>query len=443
MKMFLLADVGSTWTKLTAVDDSGCIAAQASAPTTVSTDIMIGFNAALAEIKAQAGIWEYDLYACSSAAGGLAMIACGLVPDLTGQAAKEAVLGAGAKVLRVFGYNLNRDDLATIQALRPDMILLAGGTDGGNRQILMENAKALAEKVEPLPLVLAGNRNAAHEAAELLTEAGYAVEVTGNVMPELGKLDIEPARSSIRNLFLAHIVRAKGMDSLSRKLAGPLIPTPAAVLAGGRLLSREMDQLLMVDIGGATTDVYSYGAEEVPAGMMRKGLEPPRDMRTVEADIGMRYSLSSLVEQAGLDSIIAQAPDQELWRRELEQIMAVPGRLVCPELEELETVLAHQAVVISVTRHAGSVERIYSPTGFVDVLKGKDLRGIKTVVGIGGVLANSLQPDKILAIEPKGLLPENPKLMLDRDYVMAAAGLLAETRPDLAAKLLANSLASI
>lgn len=443
MKLYLLADVGSTWTKLAAVSESGELAGQAAAATTASTDVMLGFNIALSEIKSQTGIEEYEIHGCSSAAGGLAMVACGLVPELTGQAAKLAVLGAGAKVLQVYGYNLNRDDLQHIETLRPDMILLAGGTDGGNRQILIENAKALARDVTPLPVVLAGNRSIAHEAAEVLEQSGFTVEITGNVMPELGVLDIEPARSSIRNLFLRHIVGAKGMDRFSQLLASPLIPTPAAVMAGGKFLAKELEQLLMVDIGGATTDVYSFGADEVPTGMMRKGLTPPWDMRTVEGDIGMRHSLNSLVDQAGMDNILSAAPDIEKWRLELEAIMASPGRLVSPGLEELESVLGQHAVNISVNRHAGSVERIYSPTGFVDVLRGKDLRGIKTIVGVGGVLVNSTEPGKILSLEQQGLLPESPKLMLDNNYIMAAAGLLADIRPDLASKMLANSLTTL
>jgi uncharacterized protein (TIGR01319 family) len=404
---------------------------------------MQGFNAALSEVRTQAGKKEDKIYACSSAAGGLAMIACGLVPELTGQAAKLAVLGAGAKVLRVYGYNLNRDDIKEIESLRPDILLLAGGTDGGNTRFLLENAQALAAKVKPLPVVLAGNRNAVHEAAEILEAAGFSVEITGNVMPELNKLDIEPARGSIRNLFLRHIVRAKGMETLSRSLAAPLIPTPAAVLAAGKLLAQEIGQLLMVDVGGATTDVYSYGGVEVPTGMMRKGLEPPWDMRTVEADIGMRYSLSSLVEQAGLENILAQAPQEEQWRQELEKILASPGRLVSPGLEGLEMNLARAAVRISLLRHAGTVERIYSPTGAVDVLTGKDLRAIKTVIGIGGVMVNSPEPRGILAMGNEGLLPENPRLMLDSKYIMAAAGLLAGDQPRLASRMLADSLATL
>lgn len=443
MKLYLLTDVGSTWTKLTAVDGGGNIVAQATKPTTANTDVMLGFNEAFADIKAQVGQGEFQLLACSSAAGGLAMIACGLVPELTGQAAKMAVLGAGAKVLKVYGYDLNRDDVREIQELHPDMILLAGGTDGGNRQILLDNAAVLAESVLPLPVVLAGNRNVAHEAADILRTAGYAVEVADNVMPELGELRIDSARESIRKVFLEHIVHAKGMDNLNALLAGPMLPTPAAVMAGGRLLAQEFDELLLVDIGGATTDVYSYGAMDVPPGMMRKGLPPPWDMRTVEADIGMRHSLTSLVTQVGLETVLAKAEDRECWRRELREIEASPGRLISPGLEGLETILGRHAVEISVTRHAGSVERIYSPTGFIDVLQGKDLRGVKTVVGIGGVMVNCAKPQKILKFPATGLLPRTPKLMVDKNYIMAAAGLLADREPELALIMLKNSLASL
>lgn len=443
MKLYLLADVGSTWTKLTAVDCGGNIVAQTASPTTANTDVMQGFNSALAEIKAQGVTGRYELLACSSAAGGLAMIACGLVPELTGQAARMAVLGAGAKVLKVYGYDLNGDDVDEIQELGPDMMLLAGGTDGGNRTFLLSNVAVLAESVAPLPVVLAGNRNAAHQAADILRRAGFAVEVAGNVMPELGELSIDSARDSIRKIFLEHIVHAKGMDNLSQLLAQPLQPTPAAVMAGGRLFAQECAELLLVDIGGATTDVYSYGGLDVPAGMMRKGLPPPWDMRTVEADIGMRYSLTSLVAQAGLETVLAEAEDEERWHRELKEIEASPGRLISPGLERLETTLGRHAVEISLSRHAGSVERIYSPTGFIDVLQGKDLRDIRAVVGIGGVMVNCAEPRRILEFTATGLLPRTPKLMVDKNYIMAAAGLLATIEPKLALTLLKNSLASL
>ena len=262
-------------------------------------------------------------------------------------------------------------------------------------------------------------------------------------MPELNRLDIEPAREAIRNLFMSHIVKAKGMETLSRRLAAPLIPTPAAVLAAGKLLAQEMGELLLVDIGGATTDVYSYGGIETPAGMVRKGIVPPWDMRTVEADIGMRYSLQSLVEQAGRENILAQAPHQEQWRQELDKILTYPNRLVSPGLEGLEIIIAQWAVRISVQRHAGSMERVYTPAGATDVLSGKDLRGMNTVIGVGGVMVNSPDPKGILTMDSKGLLPEKPRLMLDSKYIMAAAGLLAGSEPRVARRMLAESLAAL
>lgn len=445
MQRYLLADVGSTFTKLTAVDEEGKILAQASSPTTVATNVMEGFSLAQAEIVRQSGCKDFTLLACSSAAGGLTMVASGLVPELTGQAAKIAVLGAGAKVLDVLGFRLNPDELARLA--KADMLLLAGGTDGGNRQILLENAELLAKSCPPLPVVLAGNKECVHQAAAILREAGFAVKITANVMPQLGKLNIEPAREAIRELFLSHIVAAKGMEQLNNMLASPIMPTPAAVLKGGRLAAKDYHELLIIDIGGATTDIYSFGANTTPAGVMRRGFTPPKEMRTVEADIGMRYSLETLVEQAGMEELLAESPDREAWQRELSMLVEEPGRLVPPDLADLETALARAGVRLAVARHAGSLEQVWTPAGAVNVLSGKDLSGIRTIIGVGGALVNSQNPREILAgalgPHPEKLLPAAPELVMDSKYIMAAAGLLAEVAPAAARGLLKESLCTV
>jgi uncharacterized protein (TIGR01319 family) len=445
MLRYLLADVGSTFTKLTAVDEEGRILAQASSATTIATNVMEGFSLAQAEIIRQSGCNDFTLLACSSAAGGLAMVASGLVPELTGQAAKLAVLGAGAKVLDVLGFRLNPDELARLATA--DMLMLAGGTDGGNRHILLENAELLAKSCPPLPVVLAGNKECVHQAAAILREAGFAVKITANVMPQLGKLNIEPAREAIRELFLSHIVAAKGMGQLNSMLASPIMPTPAAVLAGGRLAAQDYPELLIIDIGGATTDIYSFGANITPPGVMRRGFTPPREMRTVEADIGMRYSLETLVEQAGIEELLAGSPHREAWQQELTLLLNEPERLVPPELANLETALARAGVRLAVARHGGSLEQVWTPAGAVNVLSGKDLSGIRTIIGVGGALVNSQIPREILAgalgPHPEKLLPAAPEFMLDSKYIMAAAGLLAEVAPAAARGLLKESLCTV
>ena len=146
MRPILLIDFGSTYTKVTAVDvDAPALLGTASSYTTVQTDVGEGLARAVAQLEEQTGKLDYaERYACSSAAGGLRMVTCGLVPELTAEAAKQASLGAGAKVVGVYSYQLTEDDLDEIAAARPDIVLLTGGTDGGNRDCILHNAEMLA-----------------------------------------------------------------------------------------------------------------------------------------------------------------------------------------------------------------------------------------------------------------------------------------------------------
>ena len=190
MKAFLLIDFGSTYTKLTAVDmESERLLGTAAAYTTVQTDINDGLKAGLALLEQKTGKLSFEkCYACSSAAGGLRMITSGLVPELTGEAAKLASLGAGAKVVGTYAFQLTEDDMEDIRAAKPDIFLLVGGTDGGNTECILHNAKMLAALPADFPIVIAGNRTAARECQRIL--AGHEVYVCPNVMPKFGVLQI-------------------------------------------------------------------------------------------------------------------------------------------------------------------------------------------------------------------------------------------------------------
>ena len=212
MKPVLLIDFGSTYTKVTAVDvESETLLGTASSYTTVQTDIGEGLQNALDILEQKTGKLNFaERYACSSAAGGLRMITSGLVPELTAEAAKQASLGAGAKVIRVYSYELTKKDVAEIVASHPDMLLLVGGTDGGNSECILANAKKLSQ-VEPIcPIVIAGNRNCADECEELLDK--WETHVCENVMPKFNELNIEPAQREIRQIFLNRIIQAKGLS---------------------------------------------------------------------------------------------------------------------------------------------------------------------------------------------------------------------------------------
>ncbi|MDU2065840.1 MAG: glutamate mutase L, partial [Sporomusaceae bacterium] len=235
----LLIDFGSTYTKITAVDlEKEEVLGTAKGFTTVETDITEGLKAAQEELFRQTGPLSFaKTLACSSAAGGLKMIAIGLVPELTAEAAKRAALGAGAKVLKVYCHELSSYELDEIQSLEPDIILLAGGTDGGNKKVLLHNAEILTGLKADTPIVVAGNKSIAPQVVSILETKFSKVVPTENVMPKLDQLHIDPARKAIRDIFFERIVAAKGLDKANAMVDQLVMPTPAAVLRAAELLS--------------------------------------------------------------------------------------------------------------------------------------------------------------------------------------------------------------
>ncbi len=453
MTAALLIDFGSTFTKLRAVSlASGEIIGAGQGPSTVATDVSEGLTAALSDLESQMGTlpeFKHRL-ACSSAAGGLGMVTVGLVKELTAEAAKQAALGAGAKLTGAFSYGLTRGDVAEIEALGPDIILLAGGTDGGNADMILENSGTLAESTLTCPMVVAGNRLAADDVGAILEKAGKTVTVTENVMPELGTLNVEPARAAIRQVFMDRIVHAKGIDRAAAMFDRVLMPTPAAVLEGARLLSEGvpgkpgLGPLVVVDVGGATTDVHSVASgEPTGQGVIPHGLPEPHLKRTVEGDLGMRVNASAIAEAAGLGALAAAAGlEPERARELLDGLASDIERL--PEREDekrLDQALAEAALKIAVSRHAGSVNIVQTVTGPLSVQTGKDLGAVHTLIGTGGVLAHGDNAGQILhqgladPAEPRSLRPKAPELLVDGDYLLFACGLLAEKEPDAALTL--------
>lgn len=456
MKAVLLIDFGSTYTKVTAVDvESGTLLGTADSYTTVQTDIGEGLANALEKLHSKTGPLVYEArYACSSAAGGLRMITSGLVPELTAEAARQASLGAGAKVLKVFSFQLTEDDLQEIQAIRPDIFLLVGGTDGGNSECILHNARMLASVDFDFPVIIAGNRSAARECERIL--AGHEVHVTENVMPRFGVLNIEPARKKIREIFLGRIVKAKGLSKASELINGILMPTPSAVMKAMRLLAEGCEgesgigDLIAVDVGGATTDIYSM-ADGMPqdAATVFKGLPEPYDKRTVEGDIGMRYSVHGIVDAAGLPCIsrlsgLSQARCQEL----IDEISVSTDMIPEPgsDLEKLDFALASMAIETAVARHAGTMEETYTLMGLTYVQSGKDLRHVKQVIVTGGSLIRTARTGEIAAhalasaASPMSLRPLKADIRVDRKYILAAMGLLSEYYPKTALQLMKKEL---
>lgn len=457
MNPILLIDFGSTYTKVTAVDlQQQRLLGTASAYTTVATDVGEGLADALTELEKQTGKLAFTKrLACSSAAGGLKMIACGLVPELTAKAAKLASLGAGAKIAALYSYELTEDDVEDIAAMNPDILLLTGGIDGGNSECILHNAELLAGGPGEYPIVVAGNRSCGRKIMRILEgRRAYLVE---NVMPALNTLNILSAQQKIREIFLEQIVKAKGLTREGKLLDDVLMPTPAAVLAAMELLAngtetqKGLGDLMAVDLGGATTDVYSIAiGEPKGANTIYKGLPEPYAKRTVEGDIGMRYSITGVVEAAGIARVARLAgmtvpAAEKLVDWVTHHTDALPDS---NELKALDSAIAALAIETAAIRHAGTLEEVYTASGVAYAQTGKDLTDLDQVIFTGGALIHAENPPELAANalyhnkQPQSLRPKQAEVLIDKQYILAAMGLLAGYAPEAALNVMKKELVS-
>lgn len=456
MKNVLLIDFGSTYTKLTAVDiQKEEILGTGAAYTTVQTDINDGLNEGLKVLEQKTGKIKYDAcYACSSAAGGLRMVTSGLVPELTGEAAKLASLGAGAKVIGIYAFELTEDDIDEINKIDPDIFLLVGGTDGGNTECILHNAQMLSKMKPRFPIVLAGNRTAAKKCQEILKDC--EAYVCPNVMPKFGTLQIEPTQKQIREIFLNRIIQAKGLSKAAELLSDIMMPTPSAVLQAMELLANGYEdesgigELIAVDVGGATTDVYSI-ADGMPEHMntVYKGLPEPYAKRTVEGDIGMRYSIQGIVDAQGIERISQLSGlTKEKALALIEDLKQNTDKLPNgdKELEVLDFALASCAVDEAVTRHSGTISETYTMMGQTFVQEGKNLTKVKQIVVTGGSLIHAQRTEEIAThalyspVNPASLRPRSADIWIDKTYILAAMGLLSSYHPKTALRIMKKEL---
>ena len=459
---YLTVDFGSTYTKLTLIDVANAeIVATASAFTTITTDVLEGFNNAWQKILAQHPDAHYDrLLSCSSAAGGLKMVALGLVPSLTSKAAKMAASSAGAKVVKTYAYEISHAEQEEIYEINPDLVLLCGGTDGGNKEVILANARRLAEIDRPFAIIAAGNKSASYDLEEIFAQCDKKCVVTENVMPEFGQLNILPARQCIMDLFISRIIDAKGLGEVQKRAELEIIPTPFAVLKACELLSKGIAEehpgwgdLMAVDLGGATTDIYSMtdGAPSMD-NVLIKGIPEPYSKRTVEGDLGMRYSLKALEDETDVKALArAYGVTPEAIVDWVERCAANPDTVAEPRSQEqvIEEALAYSAVDIAVERHSGVISKVYTPVGEMFTLVGKDLTQVPRLIGIGGALINSSDPARILSgsrFNPQRYeyaKPKDPHFYLDKRYIMASMGLLSQVAPEVALTILQREVLPI
>ena len=436
----LVAEIGSTTTVVSAFDGlrdhpaaTPCLVGQGVAATSVADgDVTIGVDQARAALEESAGPLAPALtLATSSAAGGLRMTVHGLTQRMTAMAAREAALGAGGVVEYQTAGRLRDHDLRRIEAARPNLILLAGGVEGGDYDTVLANAGRLRElAVRPI-VVYGGNSLVRDDAQELLEGAGFRVRLTNNVYPSIDELDILPARAAIHDAFEEHITHAPGMERIGEIVNGRILPTPGAVLIAAERLADAVGDLVVVDVGGATTDVHSVtdGSPEIAV----LQTEPqPHSKRTVEGDLGTYVSAPHVVEMLSA----------------AERPAALPPALPRTD-EEIHAALslAHFATVTGVQRHAGQLVHLYTPGGRQTVARGRDLTACRLLIGTGGALTRLPGGEAILADAraknggDRLLPPKDAVVALDRDYVFACCGaLFAHFANDAVVALMRSSL---
>ncbi|MCW2852714.1 MAG: hypothetical protein JWM84_2378 [Nocardioides sp.] len=466
----ICVDFGSTFTKASLVDlDTARVVAAAEHPTTVPVDgrgdVLDGYDACLAALVAADPRAEgAEVLACSSAGGGLRIAVVGNEELVTAEAGRRVALSSGGKVVAVLaaagralrdGSSLassgTMPDLETYRDLRhttrPDVLLLTGGTDGGNSEVLLQAARDLVASGWDGPVVVAGNVEAQAEVSAVLGDVPHVL--ADNVVPTIGVLAPDSARAAIREMFLAHVIGGKHLSGRTDFVAMVRGATPDVVLTGVELLADGLGaerpgagDVVVVDVGGATTDVHSVvDIDPEDAALSREVVATTRVTRTVEGDLGMRWSALSTVEAAALPDLLDAA------RRRTADPALLP---VTAEDQDDDEAIARAAVSLALRRHAGRSWVVVSPEGRVVERSGKDLREVDLVVGSGGVLRHGRAgvSDRVFDgsvgadLEGGWQLPERALVVVDSAYVLAAVGLLAPDHPEAAHRLARHLLDS-
>ncbi len=450
----LVAEIGSTTTVVNAFDhlesDSPVFLGQGQAPTSVKEgDVNIGLQAAIEDMKKNLHIenekLEYtNMLATSSAAGGLRMTVHGLVYDMTVKAAKEAALGAGANIHLITAGKLSKVDMIKLDRIKPNIILIAGGVDYGERETALYNSELIAASDLNIPVIYAGNIAVADD-VKLIFES-YSKEknlhIVPNVYPKIDILNIEPTREVIQDIFEKHITEAKGMEKIREMVNGPIIPTPGAVMKASKILKDEIGDLVTIDVGGATTDIHSVteGTEKVNKILV----EPePVAKRTVEGDLGVFINKRNIVDIIKIEKL---EKELNMTPEDIEKF--TNSDIAIPETKEHKRFierLTKEAVIVSINRHAGGYRTYFG--GKSDTLAfGKDLTAVKWIVGTGGALTRLTAREEILNSisqfnRADKLLPTaEAKILIDNDYIMASLGVLSSLNKEAAIKLLLKSL---
>ncbi|EGW41000.1 glutamate mutase L [Desulfosporosinus sp. OT] len=467
----LVYDVGSTYTKVAAFNRFGPnlrFIGRSQAPTTVKNIEMGLINARhnLARNLQWSEVTSSHTLATSSAAGGLRMVAMGYMPRVTAKAAKEVAMSAGARVVEIISQETPVDfRLEVLQEIKPDIILLAGGTDGGDQDSLLANAEVIVNSKTHGVVIIAGNTQAQAKVEEILQLGGIGAIRVPNVMPTIHELKVKPAREAIHQEFIRQITRARGLGRLLEIVSnGRVIPTPGAVLMGAELLAlgthekKGYGNILVIDIGGATTDVHSVLPDLENLTKEETGLvvsnEKQLAYRTVEGNLGLRVSATGIVETVGANEVLAKIElkgedlmkEIQIYAQYLEKN---PEHISSNQKEiDFDKALAISAIEVAIKRHAGYFAQSFDPViGIVPGTPvGRDLRKVQRVIAVGGIFAHSTKEEALEILQKSfakrgiSLLPEKPEFVVDHHYQLYTLGAMAEEYPNEALTLAENNI---
>lgn len=466
----LATDCGSTTTKAILIEKRGDefrLIVRGEAPTTVEApveDVTRGVINAVTEVaelaertivegeeivKPRKGDKGVDIYiSTSSAGGGLQMMVAGVVKTMTAESAARAALGGGAIVMDTLATNdkrLPHEQIQRIRNLRPDMILLSGGVDGGTISHVVELGEIIAAAnprprlglTYQLPIIYAGNINARENIKEILGEK-TALDIIDNLRPTMERENLMPARFKIQELFLEHVMaQAPGYKKLMAMTDVDIMPTPAAV---GDIMQRISEQygiqVVGVDIGGATTDVFS----------VFKGVFN----RTVSANLGMSYSVSNVFAEAGIDNVMRWVSfdmDERDLRNRIKNKMIRPTSI--PQvLEELvvEQAICREALRLSFDQHkalAVGLKGVQQERTIADVFSQSaggetlvDVMSLDMIIGSGGVLSHAPRRCQSALMMMDAYLPEGiTELSVDSIFMMPQLGVLSKVHPEAATQV--------
>lgn len=448
----LVAEIGSTTTVVNAfvgiMNKEPQFIGQGQAPTSVSLgDVNLGLTKAINNLKDnlnEKNLEIEEIFATSSAAGGLKMTVHGLVYDMTVKAAQNAALGAGANIHLVTSGKLSKFDISKVKKINPNIILIAGGVNHGEKQTALNNAYEIASLQLNIPVIYAGNCVIIEEVKEIFKDFSQEqfLTITENVYPKIDQLNVEPTRKIIQEVFEAHIIHAPGMNKVRKIVNERIIPTPGAVMQAAKILKESLSDLIVFDVGGATTDLHSVtsGSDDVN----RILISPePIAKRTVEGDLGVYVNRDNIIQMIGQEQL---AKDSQLPLSQLESLLnhfePIPKGNQIPLVERL----TQEALSVALDRHCGQYRNLYGAKGRMKVAEGKDLTSVKYIIGTGGALTRlphreTLLEDLIKKQNPVKLMPSSEAtILIDNDYIMASLGVLSLKYPEQALTLLYKSL---